>query len=157
LLRMYTKVGKATERELAKKTDASMLLNATPPIWQTPGRLQYYKAENEPFIPDQIKWAVRMPNRYAVRTLSYRYEDEVQEKINSFVGTALPFDYMQGNRELNLDLTLKEASHMYSANDNIKSLAQSGELQALHARFSELGEATSTGYVQVMDQLDRVL
>jgi hypothetical protein len=77
-----------------------------------------------------------MPNRHAVRTLSYRYEDEVQEKINSFIGTALPFDYMQGNRELNLDLTLKEASHMYSANDNIKSLAQSGELQALHASYS---------------------
>jgi len=46
---------------------------------------------------------------------------------------------------------------MYSANDNIKSLAQSGELQALHATFSELEELTSTGYVQVMDQLDRVL
>lgn len=58
---------------------------------------------------------------------------------------------MQGNRELNLDLTMKEACHMYSANDNIKSMAQSGELQALHAKYAELQEATSTGYVQVMD------
>jgi len=64
---------------------------------------------------------------------------------------------MQGNREMNLDLTLKEASHMFSANDNIKDLAKSGELQALHVRYSELEEATSAGYVQVMDQLDRVL
>jgi len=46
---------------------------------------------------------------------------------------------------------------MFSANDNIKDLAKSGELQALHVRYSELEEATSAGYVQVMDQLDRVL
>jgi len=84
LLRMYTNVGRATEKELAKKGQ-DLLNRATPPIWQTPGRLQYYKAENEPFVPDQIKWAVRMPNRYAVRTLNYRYESEVQEKTNMFL------------------------------------------------------------------------
>jgi hypothetical protein len=33
LLRMYTQVGKVAERELAKKTDASLLSRATPPIW----------------------------------------------------------------------------------------------------------------------------
>jgi hypothetical protein len=73
---MYTNIGKATETQLNKKS-GQFLTGFTPPIWQTPGRLQYYKAENEPFIPDQIKWAVRMPNRHAHRTLSYRYEDEV--------------------------------------------------------------------------------
>ena len=28
------------------------------------------------FVPDKIKWAVKMPNRNAVRTLSYYYKEE---------------------------------------------------------------------------------
>jgi len=75
LLKMYSQVGQATEKSLARRAKC-IVGDYTPPIWQTPGRLQYYKAENEMFVPDKIKWAVKMPNRYAVRTLSYRYEEE---------------------------------------------------------------------------------
>jgi len=27
-----------------------------PPLWQTPGKVQYIKAEMEPYVPDEIKW-----------------------------------------------------------------------------------------------------
>ena len=48
-------------------------------ISQTPGKLQYYRAENEPFLPDSVKWAIRMPDRIAIRELALSYEEESQQ------------------------------------------------------------------------------
>jgi len=31
-----------------------MLKGTHPPMWSTPGRLQYYKAEMEPYLPGNI-------------------------------------------------------------------------------------------------------
>ena len=50
-------------------------------IPQTPGRLQYYRAENLPFLPDEAKWAIRFPNQFAIRELTLAYEDTVQKEI----------------------------------------------------------------------------
>ena len=44
-----------------------------------PGKLQYYRAENEPFLPDSVKWAIRMPDRIAIRELALSYEEESQQ------------------------------------------------------------------------------
>ena len=49
-----------------------------PAIDQTPGRLQYYRAENEPFLPDSVKWAIRMPSRFATRELALTYQEETE-------------------------------------------------------------------------------
>ena len=50
LLKMYTGVGRSVQASLAKRAPF-MYENAHPVIGQTPGRLQYYRAENEPFLP----------------------------------------------------------------------------------------------------------
>ena len=34
---------------------------------------------------DEIKWGLRMPNRFAMRQLSLNYEDEVQKQILTFI------------------------------------------------------------------------
>ena len=50
LLGFYTTVGKQTQASLNKHVP--FLLNGPkPPTWQTPGRLQYYRAENEVYLP----------------------------------------------------------------------------------------------------------
>ena len=65
-----------------------ILQGSEPVIWQTPGRLQYFRAENEPFLPgksklnlnfclDEVKWGLRLPSRFAVRQLSLNYEEDV--------------------------------------------------------------------------------
>jgi len=64
---------------------------------------------------------------------------------------------LNGNKDLNLDLTLAEAELMFAANDKIKNMAQSGELQQLHARCAELEGAVETGFLKVTDHLERVL
>ena len=54
-------------------------------------------------------------------------------------------------------MTLRESEFLYSANDKIKQMAQSGELQKLHARCNELESAVETGYFKVLDHLDRAV
>jgi hypothetical protein len=44
----------------------------------TPGRLQYYKVDHEPFLPDDVKWAIRMCNKVVVREFALNYEEDVQ-------------------------------------------------------------------------------
>jgi hypothetical protein len=61
------------------------LEGAHPPIWQTPGRLQYYRAENEPFLPDSVKWGLRYPTRYATRELKLAYKPKVEESVANFL------------------------------------------------------------------------
>lgn len=134
-----------------------MLSDAAPVIAQTPGRLQYYRAENEPFLPDEVKWGLRMPNKFAIRDLPQTYEDEVQQQILKFLGQTLKHDYLNANKDINLDLVLSEASLLYNANDKIKEMAETGELQALHERCNELDTNVATQFAKVMDQLDRVL
>ena len=106
---------------------------------------------------DEVKWGLRFPNRYATRALTLRYEKNVQDEIKNFVAKEIEFDYLDNKRNLNLDLTLREAEFLYRANPEIKEMANSGELQALHDKCASLDDAVEKGYVQVMDQLDRVL
>ena len=47
---------------------------------------------------DEIKWGLRMPNKFAMRELSYDYEDKVQEQVLAYLGTSVTHDYLDGNR-----------------------------------------------------------
>ena len=50
LLGAYVGVGKAYQASLNKHMPF-LLHGPKPPTWQTPGRVQYYRAENEVFLP----------------------------------------------------------------------------------------------------------
>ena len=50
LLKSYQRVGVQSSK-ISNVRKPFLFEGCQPPIWQTPGRLQYYKAENEPFIP----------------------------------------------------------------------------------------------------------
>ena len=43
---------------------------------------------------DEIKWAIRAPERYAVSQKNLRYEERVQSRINDFIGKAIKADYI---------------------------------------------------------------
>jgi hypothetical protein len=78
VLNTYKAVGQKVNRQMNSRS-SNLLMNAKPCIGQTPGRVQYYRAENEPFLPDEIKWKISMPERIAVRELALDYEEEVQQ------------------------------------------------------------------------------
>ena len=92
-----------------------------------------------------------------MREKSYMYNDKVQEEIHAFLGKSIKQDYLLGSREINLDLKVSEAGKLYQANDTVRAKAESGELQALHDRCHAQAKAVETGYIKVMDELDRVL
>ena len=106
---------------------------------------------------DEIKWQIRMPERFAMREQSLMYNDKIQDEILNFLGQKIKADYLQGNRDINLDLSVTEAERLYNANDRVRGMAESGELQGLHQRCVDQQEAVQTGFIKVMDLLDRTL
>ena len=90
-----------------------------------------------------------------MRGPSHAYNTDVKNEILNFLAQNVKHDYMQGSRDINLDLTLEEASKLYEAGDQIRELAESGELQALHQRCVDQAKAVDTGYIKVMDLLDK--
>lgn len=69
-----------------------------------------------------------MPERFAIRDETFMYNDKVQDEILKFMGGRIKFDYLDANRDVNLDIKVSEAEHLYNANDNIRALAESGKL-----------------------------
>jgi len=86
------------------------------------------------FHLDEVKWAIRMPARYAIRELALNYEEEVQNQTLRYLASTIKYDYLNGSKELNLDLTIKEVEYMFAANKTIKNMASTGELQTLHEK-----------------------
>jgi len=123
----------------------------------TPGRHQYYKVHHALAIPDEVRWQVRMCEHVAVSQPGLSYKDDVEKSILQFLKKRLNQDYMGGNRDLNLNLSVKESEFLFNASDKIKEMGASGELAALHAKCAELDDSVTGGYLKVMDALDRTL
>lgn len=122
LLSVYKGMGTRYQNRMNKRA-VFWLKGAHPFINQTPGRLQYYKAENEPFIPDNVKWAIRMPTRYANREETLDYEAEVNSVIADYVKLHFKFDVTNG-KELDVaNMTLGQLKAIYEAqSDKIKQM-----------------------------------
>ena len=67
-----------------------------------------------------------------MRSESFPYKEKIEDEILAFMSKRIKHDYLQGNRELNLDLTVKEAQKLYNATDAVRSMAESGQLQQIH-------------------------
>ncbi len=53
VLNVYKNVGSKVQASMARGIPVD-LTGASPVIHQTPGRLQYYRIENEPFLPGKL-------------------------------------------------------------------------------------------------------
>jgi len=67
-----------------------------------------------------------------MREETLMYNDTVQDEILKFMGNKIKHDFLEGNRDVNLDLSVAEASKLYNAGDDIRAMAESGKLQELH-------------------------
>jgi hypothetical protein len=50
-----------------------------------PGRVQYYRAETLPFVPDEIKTQIRFPKAFAASQMNLRYIDIVRAETAAFL------------------------------------------------------------------------
>ena len=123
----------------------------------TPGVHQYYKVHHALAMPDEVRWQVKMCERVAISEPGLSYKDDVEKSILHFMNKRLNFDYMGGNRDLNLGLQVKECEFLFNASDKVKEMGASGALAALHNKCQELDDAVAAGYLKVMDGLDRTL
>lgn len=122
-----------------------------------PGRVQYYRAEALPFIPAEIKTQLRFPKAYAVSEMNMRYHDQVIAETQNFMRANIHQNYFNGETEVPLDATLAEAEVLFAAGDNVKALANSGELKALHDRVGRLSEASQSEYLAIRDKVDNII
>lgn len=157
LLKTYESIGKGMGKFMNWRATQHPLAGMEMFVPQTPGKIQYYRAENEPFIPDEIKYQIRMPTRYAKSQAQMAYLNEVEEKMSEFLAKQIHFDYLKGDRPIDLNLTLQEVSVLASANEEIKNSAANGELQKLLGKCAEIDNEVQTGYLKVMDALEDLL
>ena len=108
-------------------------------------------------IIDEIKWQLRMPTRFAMRELKLSYLDKVQSETSKFLSERVKHDFLRPDRELTLDLTVREAEILISANDEVRSFADQGGLKDLHLKFNELTGRVEAEYFNVREHLAKTL
>lgn len=106
---------------------------------------------------DEIKWQLRMPTRFAMREMKLTYLDKVQEETNRFLASRIRHDYLQPDRDLSLDLTVREAEILIAANEEVRNLAETGGLKDLHRRFNEIHGKVETDYFSIRDYLSKTI
>lgn len=122
-----------------------------------PGRVQYYRAEALPFVPDEVKNQLRFPKAYAMSFANLRYLDAVRQETERFLEQNISENYFTGEATVPLTATLAEAEVLYSAGDAVRDLASSGQLSGLHQRCADLSDSSERLYVATRDRLQNVL
>lgn len=106
---------------------------------------------------DEIKWQLRLPTRFAMRELKLSYLERVQQETTAFLNDRIKHDFLRPDRELSLDLLIKEAEVLIAANEDVRELADSGELKRIHATFVEAKNRVETEYFAFREHLAKVL
>ena len=106
---------------------------------------------------DEIKGQLRMPTRFALRELKLTYLDKVQDETNKFLASRIKHDYLQPDRDLSLDLTVREAEILIAANEEVRNLAENGGLKDLHQRYNDIHGKIETDYFSLRDYFAKTL
>lgn len=65
-----------------------------------PGRVQYYRAEALPFVPNEIRCQLRFPKAYAYSVRNLRYLEKVKEETKKFLSENVKANYLNGDKEI---------------------------------------------------------
>jgi hypothetical protein len=122
-----------------------------------PGRVQYYRAECLPFIPDEVKCQLRFPKAYTGSQRNMRYLDQVREQTQLFTKSKISHNYFTGEQDIPLTSTLEEIEVLNAANDEVKSMAASGALKQIHDKFASLQEQSEAEYIQTRDKIENII
>lgn len=98
-----------------------------------------------------------MPTRFAMRELKLTYLDKVQAETANFLNERVKHDYLRPDRELSLDLTIKEAEILIAANQEVRDLADAGGLKKLHNRYNDIHGKIETYYLAIREHLAKTL
>lgn len=85
------------------------------------------------------------------------YLPKVQEEIQKFMDERIKHNFINPERGLNLDLSVREAELLISANKSVRDLAETGELQKIHKKFNELHNKVEGDFQAVRTHLMQIL
>lgn len=98
-----------------------------------------------------------MPTRFAMRELKLSYLDKIQIETGNFLNDRIKHDFLRPDRDLSLDLTIREAEILISANEEVRTFADQGGLKDLHNRFNDLTGRVESEYFYVREHLAKTL
>jgi thymidylate kinase len=64
-----------------------------------------------------------------MRALKLSYLEQVQIETTNFLNLRIKHDFLRPDRELTLELSVKEAEILISANQEVRDMAERGELK----------------------------
>ena len=92
-----------------------------------------------------------------MRELKLTYLDKVQTETTRFLNERIKHDFLRPDRDLTLDLTVREAEILISANEEVKNLADQGGLKELHNKYNDLTGKVELEYFNVREHLAKTL
>ena len=92
-----------------------------------------------------------------MRELKLTYLEKVQQETTRYLNTHIKHDFLRPDRELTLDLSVKEAELLLSAGEGVRGLADSGELKKIHERFNAAKNRVDTEYLAIREHLAKSL
>ncbi len=92
-----------------------------------------------------------------MRELKLTYLEKVQQETTKFLNTRIKHDFLKPDRELTLDLLVKEAEVLMAANSEVRQLADSGELRQIHDRYNAAKNRVETEYLAFREHLAKTL
>lgn len=136
LAKFYARFGRSFD-SVAQKANISMPTDTFPlPTHQTPGRHIYYDGEIEANLPDDIKWEIRMPSRYAVSTHSRRYLPQIEEQVMTYMRDTLKYNTINPESEFSLDMKIRDGMVIAEQVKDLSEFGDSGELQKVWSEFT---------------------
>lgn len=106
---------------------------------------------------DDIKWAIRMPERHAVSILPKTYESHAQAILKKLVKKNLDWGKLPKDQDP-LDLTMQEAAALFHKGYWIKKAkTPKEEVRAFFAEKDEIAKLLRTNYDLSLEQLQNTL
>lgn len=83
--------------------------------------------------------------------------DQVKAITQDYLNQNIKENYFNGDQQVSLDASLGEAEVLFAANDEVKALADSGSLRAMHENVTALTEAAESQYINTKDRLENIV
>jgi hypothetical protein len=86
-----------------------------------------------------------------MRSLKLTYLERVQEEVDKFLKEKIKHDFLRPDRELALDLTVREAEILISASPEVHAFADKGDLKSLHEKCKAIADKVEADFLKVRD------
>lgn len=152
----YLKANSIWELQRFKPSTSFIKEGVIPLIPQTPGRHLFYTVDNEPHIPHEIRFKIRMPVKWAQSEFSKKYLPDVEQNVLTFLKEAYGYNTLNPSRGFDLEMTVGEAVWIQESINHLKSQADQSTVQKILEDFKSAEEALHTARHNAINKLGEI-